>query len=56
MREFWGLIIIELGTCGNVIAVPRVVPLIGNNFTWGSAAVPVLHVPVGGGAGSVHVT
>src|SRR5438270_9916136 len=26
------------------MAVPRVVPLMGNNFTWGATAVPVLHV------------
>src|SRR5437868_8210595 len=44
----------EFGTCGRVIAVPRVVPLMGNNFTCGLASVPELHVPAA--VGSVQVT
>src|SRR3954469_24622536 len=45
----------ELGTWFSVIAVPSVVPLMGNSFTCGAVSVPVLH-GVGAGEVSEHVT
>src|SRR5882672_11161710 len=59
-REFCGLIIIEFGVCGRLIAVPSVVPVMGKSCVW---VVPVLgdvvQVRVGSagtGNGSVQVT
>ena len=50
------MIIIEFGTCGSVIAVPSVVPLMGNSFTCGAASVPVLHAFGAGVPGDLQVT
>jgi hypothetical protein len=50
------LITIEFGMCGSVIAVPNVVSLMGNSFTWGNASVPLLHAFGAGVPVSVQVT
>ena len=55
-HEFCGLIIMELGRCGSVIAVPSVLPLMGNNLTCGAApAAAVLHA-FGAGVVVLQVT